>query len=73
MVMADNVSTSVYVDPLLGLGLQFKAALTDVLENQRIDASLFGLFHKALHMSSRGNGYIQIVELSITIYLYNCG
>ncbi|WP_083321011.1 PD40 domain-containing protein [Hymenobacter glacialis] len=42
--MADNVSTAVYVDPLLGLGLQFKAALTDVLENQRIDASLFGLF-----------------------------
>ena len=42
--MADNVSTALYVDPLLGLGLQFKAALTDVLENQRIDASLFGLF-----------------------------
>ncbi|MBD2769598.1 PD40 domain-containing protein [Hymenobacter sp. BT664] len=42
--MADNVSTSVYVDPLLGLGLQLKATLTDVLENQRIDASLFGLF-----------------------------
>ena len=42
--MADNVSTALYVDPLLGLGLQFKASLTDVLENQRIDASLFGLF-----------------------------
>ena len=42
--MADNVSTSIFVDQLLGLGLQFKAALTDVLENQRIDASLFGLF-----------------------------
>ena len=42
--MADNVSTSLYMDPLLGLGLQFRAALTDVLENQRIDASLFGLF-----------------------------
>ena len=42
--MADNVSSALYVDPLLGLGLQFKAALTDVLENQRIDASLFGLF-----------------------------
>ncbi|UOQ97441.1 hypothetical protein MUN81_19660 [Hymenobacter sp. 5317J-9] len=42
--MADNVSTALYMDPLLGLGLQFKAALTDVLENQRIDASLFGLF-----------------------------
>ncbi|WP_052732550.1 PD40 domain-containing protein [Hymenobacter terrenus] len=42
--MADNVSTALFVDPLLGLGLQFRAALTDVLENQRIDASLFGLF-----------------------------
>ena len=42
--MADNVSTPLTVDPLLGLGLQFQAALTDVLENQRIDASLFGLF-----------------------------
>ncbi len=42
--MADNVSTALYMDPLVGLGLQFKAALTDVLENQRIDASLFGLF-----------------------------
>ena len=42
--MADNVSSALYVDPLLGLGLQFRAALTDVLENQRIDASIFGLF-----------------------------
>ena len=42
--MADNVSSALYLDPLLGLGLQFKAALTDVLENQRIDASLFGVF-----------------------------
>ena len=42
--MADNVSTALYMDPLLGLGLQFRAALTDVLESQRIDASLFGLF-----------------------------
>ncbi|WP_201986200.1 PD40 domain-containing protein [Hymenobacter rubidus] len=42
--MADNVSTALYLDPLLGLGLQFKASLTDVLENQRIDASLFGVF-----------------------------
>jgi Tol biopolymer transport system component len=42
--MVDNVSSALYVDPLLGLGLQFKASLTDVLENQRIDASLFGLF-----------------------------
>ncbi|WP_310398021.1 hypothetical protein [Hymenobacter sp.] len=42
--LADNVSTALFVDPLLGLGLQFRAALTDVLENQRIDAGLFGLF-----------------------------
>ena len=42
--MADNVSSALYMDPLLGLGLQFRAALTDVLENQRIDASIFGLF-----------------------------
>ena len=42
--MADNVSSALYMDPLLGLGLQFKATLTDVLENQRIDASIFGLF-----------------------------
>ena len=42
--MVDNVSTALYVDPLLGMGLQFRAVLTDVLENQRLDASLFGLF-----------------------------
>ena len=42
--MVDNVSSALYVDPLLGMGLQFKAVLTDVLENQRLDASLFGLF-----------------------------
>jgi len=42
--MADNVSSALYVDPLLGLGLQFRAGLTDVLENHRIEASLFGLF-----------------------------
>ena len=42
--MADNVSTALYVDPILGLGLKFRATLTDVLENQRFDASLFGLF-----------------------------
>ena len=42
--MIDNVSSALYVDPLLGMGLQFKAVLTDVLENQRLDASIFGLF-----------------------------
>lgn len=40
--MVDNISTALYLDPLLGLGLQFRANLTDVLENQRIDAGLFG-------------------------------
>ena len=42
--MIDNVSTALYLDPLLGLGLQFRARLTDALENHRIDAGLFGLF-----------------------------
>ena len=42
--MADNISTALYMDPILGLGLNFKATLTDVLENQRFDASLFGVF-----------------------------
>lgn len=42
--MADNITTSLYSDPLLGLGLQFRAHLNDILENQRIEAGLFGLF-----------------------------
>ncbi|MFD1469712.1 PD40 domain-containing protein [Hymenobacter caeli] len=42
--MADNITTSLYSDPLLGIGLQFRAHLNDILENQRIDAGLFGLF-----------------------------
>jgi WD40 repeat protein len=42
--MVDNISTALYVDPLLGLGLQFRANLTDIFENHRIDAGLFGLF-----------------------------
>ncbi len=42
--MADNVTTSLYSDPLLGVGLQFRAHLNDILENQRIEAGLFGLF-----------------------------
>jgi len=42
--MADNITTSLYSDPLLGIGLQFRAHLNDVLENQRIEAGLFGLF-----------------------------
>ncbi|MFD2717990.1 hypothetical protein ACFST9_04645 [Hymenobacter monticola] len=58
--MADNVSTALYVDPLLGLGLQFKAALTDVLENQRIDASIFGLFD--LRTSNIRVGYTNLTK-----------
>ena len=58
--MADNVSTSLYMDPLLGLGLQFRAALTDVLENQRIDASLFGLFD--LRTSNIKVGYTNLTR-----------
>lgn len=42
--MADNITTSLYSDPLLGIGLQFRAHLNDILENQRIEAGLFGLF-----------------------------
>ncbi|AMJ64525.1 PD40 domain-containing protein [Hymenobacter sp. PAMC 26628] len=42
--MADNITTSLKWDPLLGIGLQFRAHLNDLLENQRIDAGLFGLF-----------------------------
>jgi hypothetical protein len=42
--MADNVSSALYMDPLLGLGLQFRANLTDVMENHRIQAGIFGLF-----------------------------
>jgi hypothetical protein len=58
--MADNVSTALYVDPLLGLGLKFKAALTDVLENQRIDASIFGLFD--LRTSNIRVGYTNLTK-----------
>ncbi|MDO7853656.1 hypothetical protein [Hymenobacter convexus] len=58
--MADNVSTALYMDPLLGLGLQFKASLTDVLENQRIDASIFGLFD--LRTSNIRVGYTNLTK-----------
>lgn len=40
----DNLSTALHLDPLLGLGLQFRARLTDALENHRLDASVFTLF-----------------------------
>ncbi|WP_375417881.1 hypothetical protein [uncultured Hymenobacter sp.] len=41
--MIENVVSSVAVDPLLGIGLVGQANLTDVFENQRIKASIFGL------------------------------
>ena len=40
--MADNLTTGVAVDPLLGFGLSLQANLSDALENQRIQASIFG-------------------------------
>ena len=42
--MARNLGTALYLDPLLGLGLQFKTTLSDALENHRIEAGIFGLF-----------------------------
>lgn len=41
--MIDNVGASLAVDPLLGIGLVGQANLSDVMENQRIHASIFGL------------------------------
>ena len=37
----DDVSSSLYLDPLLGLGLKFRTRLSDVLENHRLDANAF--------------------------------
>ncbi|MBC6606789.1 PD40 domain-containing protein [Hymenobacter sp. BT188] len=39
----DNVVSSLYVDPLLGFGLIGQANMTDLFENQRIQAGIFGL------------------------------
>ena len=41
--MIDNVVSSLAVDPLLGIGLVGQANLSDIFENQRIKASIFGL------------------------------
>ena len=41
--MIDGVSSNLAVDPLLGIGLVAQANLSDVFENQRIKASIFGL------------------------------
>ena len=40
--MADNLTTGIAVDPLLGFGLSLQANLSDALENQRIQAGIFG-------------------------------
>ena len=40
--MADNLVTGVAIDPLLGFGVSLQANLSDVFENQRIQASVFG-------------------------------
>jgi len=39
----DNVVSSLYVDPLLGFGLIGQVNMSDMFENQRIKASIFGL------------------------------
>lgn len=39
----DNVVSSLYVDPLLGFGLIGQANMTDLFENQRIQAGIFAL------------------------------
>jgi len=40
--MADNLTTGIAVDPLLGFGFSLQANLSDALENQRIQAGIFG-------------------------------
>ena len=60
--MADNVSTALYVDPLLGLGLQFKASLTDALENHRIDASGYSPFGDILKTSDIRASYTNLTH-----------
>lgn len=39
----DNFVTSLHIDPLRGWGLFFKVNMTDLLENHKINAGLFGL------------------------------
>ena len=60
--MADNISSALYVDPLLGLGLQFKATLTDALENHRIDASGFSPFGDILKTSDIRVSYTNLTR-----------
>ncbi len=40
--MADNLLTGIAVDPLLGFGFSLQANLSDLFENQRIQANIFG-------------------------------
>ena len=56
--MADNISTAVFADPLLGIGLQFKARLTDALENQRFDASIYSPFGDILRTTNLSASYL---------------
>jgi len=60
--MADNVSTALYVDPLLGLGLQFRATLTDALENHRIEASGYSPFGDILKTSDIRASYTNLTH-----------
>ena len=60
--MADNVSTALFVDPLLGLGLQFNATLTDALENHRIDASGYSPFGDILKTSDIRAAYTNLTR-----------
>jgi len=60
--MAENVSSALYVDPLLGLGLQFKATLTDALENHRIDASGYSPFGDILKTSDIRVSYTNLTR-----------
>ncbi len=60
--MADNVSTALYVDPLLGLGLQFKTTLTDALEDHRIEASAFSPFGDILKTSNIRASYTNLTR-----------
>lgn len=40
---ADNFITSISIDPLRGWGLLFEVDMTDILENHKINAGLFGV------------------------------
>ena len=56
--MADNISTALFADPLLGIGLQLRARLTDALENQRFDASIYSPFGDILRTTNLTASYL---------------